>query len=173
MQWKASSTLTGHTDSVTNICALADPITKTTFVASCGVDGILCIWERKGNDENWTLAAQFKFNNKMVECVSMFLLPNSNVPCVAAGGVDSNIYLYIKKENQYSRMCTLQGHQDWIRAMTSTVTDDGSILLASASQDTKIRLWKVSSVQSGNEQQDKADSTFLDEEALSKQLLDL
>ena len=39
---------------------------------------------------------------------------------------------------------SLEGHQDWLRCLEFTRCDDGSLLLASASQDNKIRLWSFS-----------------------------
>lgn len=44
---------------------------------------------------------------------------------------------------QFTKLVALQGHQDWIRSLDFATCDDGSLLLASASQDTKIRLWKI------------------------------
>ena len=41
----------------------------------------------------------------------------------------------------------LEGHQDWIRALSFAHADDGSLLLASASQDSYVRLWKFASLQ--------------------------
>jgi len=38
----------------------------------------------------------------------------------------------------------LEGHEDWVRDLALTVTDDNHVLLASASQDHNIRLWKFS-----------------------------
>lgn len=40
----------------------------------------------------------------------------------------------------------MQGHQEWIRSLAFTQTDNGELILASGSQDTKIRLWKISPV---------------------------
>ena len=40
----------------------------------------------------------------------------------------------------------MEGHQDWIRCLTFTSCDNGSLFLASASQDNKIRLWAIAPV---------------------------
>jgi len=36
----------------------------------------------------------------------------------------------------------LEGHEDWIRCVCCTQSDDGALMVASASQDKHIRLWR-------------------------------
>jgi elongator complex protein 2 len=45
---------------------------------------------------------------------------------------------------QFQSMVDLEGHDDWVRNLAFAVTDNGEIMLASSSQDTYVRLWKLS-----------------------------
>lgn len=102
-----------------------------------------------------------------------------------------NLHIYVLKSTekvqltilhantQFEKVVSLQGHTDWIRSidiMTFTNTPenahwssqfkDGDLVIASASQDKYIRLWKVSALLE-NENAKKQDSTLDMLEALS------
>ncbi|SPO00616.1 related to ELP2 - 29 kDa subunit of elongator and elongating RNA polymerase II holoenzyme [Cephalotrichum gorgonifer] len=70
---------------------------------------------------------------------------------LAAGGTRRTIHIYGASrqggEIDFKPQATLSGHEDWIRALDFTLetTDIGTsdLLLASASQDKYIRLWRV------------------------------
>ncbi|TMW56195.1 hypothetical protein Poli38472_008843 [Pythium oligandrum] len=69
---------------------------------------------------------------------------------VAAGGVDSKVYLFeIPSTKQaMNQLIALEGHRGWIRCVDferRAASDSSSLLLASASQDQRVRLWKISS----------------------------
>jgi elongator complex protein 2 len=80
----------------------------------------------------------------MMECVALHTLPESSTPIIATAGLDFSIHIFAKVDDKFNKMCSLQGHEDWIRCLNFTTCDDGSVMLASASQDTRIRLWKIS-----------------------------
>lgn len=57
------------------------------------------------------------------------------------------IHLYASIDGvKFIRAASLQGHEDWIRFASFVETDEGDVLLASSSQDKRIRLWRVSPV---------------------------
>uniref|UniRef100_K3XAA3 Elongator complex protein 2 n=1 Tax=Globisporangium ultimum (strain ATCC 200006 / CBS 805.95 / DAOM BR144) TaxID=431595 RepID=K3XAA3_GLOUD len=68
---------------------------------------------------------------------------------VAAGGVDSKVYLYEVHASTFKQLMALEGHRGWIRGLAfekqQRALQDGptSFFLASASQDQRIRLWKI------------------------------
>jgi WD40 repeat protein len=79
----------------------------------------------------------------MMESVGLTFFPQSKIVCLATGGLDFLIHLFVRRDaNQYFKACSLVGHQDWIRALRFVTCDDGNVMLASAAQDTKVRLWK-------------------------------
>ncbi|EFN82385.1 Probable elongator complex protein 2 [Harpegnathos saltator] len=47
-------------------------------------------------------------------------------------------------ELNFVRVQSLSGHQDWVKCMDFCHDSDGSIFLATGSEDTTIRLWKIS-----------------------------
>jgi elongator complex protein 2 len=65
---------------------------------------------------------------------------------LAVAGTRSTIQVFISQDTQFRLAATLTGHEGWIRALTftrETLDDDSDLLLASASQDKYIRLWRV------------------------------
>lgn len=70
---------------------------------------------------------------------------------LAAGGTRRTIHIFgasgLGEEIKFTPQATLAGHEDWIRSLDFTLeTDDAvtsDLLLASASQDKYIRLWRV------------------------------
>ncbi|KAF2503059.1 RNA polymeras-like protein II Elongator subunit [Lophium mytilinum] len=65
---------------------------------------------------------------------------------LAAAGTRSAIQMFVSRESQFDLAATLTGHEGWIRSLefTRESEEDGSdLLLASASQDKYIRLWRV------------------------------
>ncbi|KAF1330959.1 Elongator complex protein 2, partial [Globisporangium splendens] len=68
---------------------------------------------------------------------------------VAAGGVDSKVYLYEMHASTLKQLMVLEGHRGWIRGLAfekqqrALPSGSTSFFLASASQDQRIRLWKI------------------------------
>ncbi len=66
------------------------------------------------------------------------------VTLLATAGADGSIHLMVQRRDaQFATALQLEGHQDWVRALAFARTDDGALLLASASQDFNVRLWKL------------------------------
>jgi WD40 repeat protein len=64
------------------------------------------------------------------------------------GGVDSNVRVCLKSPaGAFSQQCVLKGHGNWIRGLAAVHVAEPSgkaaVLVASASQDRTVRLWKV------------------------------
>jgi len=65
---------------------------------------------------------------------------------LAVAGTRSTIQIFISEGEQYSLVATLTGHEGWIRSLAFTHESSaghGDVLLASASQDKYIRLWRI------------------------------
>jgi WD40 repeat protein len=83
-----------------------------------------------------------------------------------AGGVDSKVHIYCASSSTlesvvrckrncgdesapasgnvlFTSQCSLAGHEDWVGSLCTHVGPDRSMFLASASQDTFIRIWKL------------------------------
>ncbi|CAD0087431.1 unnamed protein product [Aureobasidium mustum] len=64
---------------------------------------------------------------------------------VAVGGTMANIQVYMQDKDTFSFAAKLTGHEAWVRALDFTRESskpDSDLLLASASQDKYIRLWR-------------------------------
>jgi WD40 repeat protein len=69
---------------------------------------------------------------------------SASVTLLATAGADGSIHLMVQRRDaQFATALQLEGHQDWVRALAFARTDDGALLLASASQDFNVRLWKL------------------------------
>jgi elongator complex protein 2 len=71
---------------------------------------------------------------------------NETSSILAVAGTKASIQIYISKYATFSLIATLTGHEGWIRSLAFTREgegDSGDLLLASASQDRYIRLWRV------------------------------
>lgn len=65
---------------------------------------------------------------------------------LAVGGTKNTVQIYISQDDEFKLATTLSGHEGWIRALEFVQDISGScrdLLLASASQDRYIRLWRV------------------------------
>ncbi|QDS75887.1 hypothetical protein FKW77_002131 [Venturia effusa] len=65
---------------------------------------------------------------------------------LAVAGTKTIIQIYTLRESVYSLVATLTGHEGWIRSLAISKESEagsGDLLLASASQDRYIRLWRI------------------------------
>jgi len=65
---------------------------------------------------------------------------------LATAGTKSIVQIYVSKDNLFDLAATLTGHEGWIRSLTFSqeqTNGGGDLLLASASQDKYVRLWRV------------------------------
>ncbi|PSN65761.1 RNA polymeras-like protein II Elongator subunit [Corynespora cassiicola Philippines] len=65
---------------------------------------------------------------------------------LAVAGTRATIQVFISQDTQFQLAATLTGHEGWIRALEfvrETQDPNSDLLLASASQDKYIRLWRV------------------------------
>ncbi|MEQ2269358.1 Elongator subunit elp2 [Xenotaenia resolanae] len=74
--------------------------------------------------------------------VSLALLPGTRVPILACGGDDSRVHLYVQESGLLQKAMSLQGHEDWVRGVKWAFTGS-ELLLASCSQDSLIRVWRL------------------------------
>ncbi|EGC32254.1 hypothetical protein DICPUDRAFT_155801 [Dictyostelium purpureum] len=183
-QYKVEQVLKGHSDSVTSISVLDFP-DGSLLLCSTSADNTVKIWKReaisKENLENntlpqWSCIQTIDFKPKCMECCSIAFIPDTHIPIIALGGLEPRIHIFIQNTDsnisqeqplQFKKLMSLQGHQDWIRCLSFTTSfnteeNENELILASSSQDFKIRLWKLSKfTQKKQEEREKEDSTNL------------
>ncbi|CAN6652077.1 elongator complex protein 2 [Trichomonascus vanleenenianus] len=75
-------------------------------------------------------------------CLAVHRLGNGQY-LVAAGGTQNKIFVLVGSIGAVALEARLEGHENWVRGLAFKETNDGDVLLASASQDRYIRLWRV------------------------------
>uniref|UniRef100_A0A3P8TAB7 Elongator complex protein 2 n=1 Tax=Amphiprion percula TaxID=161767 RepID=A0A3P8TAB7_AMPPE len=130
----------GHTGPVCAVDAIYTEDSKI-LVASSASDSTVRLWLCSDTKEAECLR-NLSFGSGFMMDVSLVLLPGSGVPILACGGDDSRVHLYVQANNQFQKAMTLQGHEDWVRGVAWASTG-GELLLASCSQDSLIRLWRL------------------------------
>ncbi|KAI8585118.1 quinon protein alcohol dehydrogenase-like superfamily [Geranomyces variabilis] len=143
-EWTCSAILSGHTAGVSCLGASSgrEIPGDNDLIASAASDGTIRIWERKENEEGI---------QDTVNCIQVLSIGAKYPLCLALGflpGIGT-------QQRQFAKAVVLQGHSDWIRSVeiatyTSDVVDgnqhfrEGDLMVASASQDKYIRIWKIS-----------------------------
>ncbi|EAW08613.1 Elongator subunit ELP2 [Aspergillus clavatus NRRL 1] len=151
-QFTHAHTLVGHTNSV-NTIAVADDI---DIVASGAADGSVKIWKISVQEEGakGDLAQSLTMKPRFFPlALSLTLLPTDaqDKPAVlAVSGTINRVQLYVSENTSAGtdfKLCaTLSGHEAWVRSLSFTndkQSKSGELLLASASQDKYIRLWRL------------------------------
>lgn len=69
-------------------------------------------------------------------------MPNTDVPILACGDDDCRIHLFAQQNDQFQKVLSLCGHEDWIRGV-EWAAFGRDLFLASCSQDCLIRIWKL------------------------------
>jgi elongator complex protein 2 len=112
-----------------------------------------------GSVKIWRLVHDADFSSIDVELVQTITLSPKYFPLnlalakideasivLAVAGTRSAIQIFVSRDSQFQVAATLTGHEGWVRALAFTreTTDDASdLILASASQDKYIRLWRI------------------------------
>ncbi|XP_059047809.1 elongator complex protein 2 [Achroia grisella] len=136
--WRVTSTLTGHTDGVTCVCAIYTE-ENNLVIYTASIDSTIRIWERCNGQT--THRQTIDLHSGLCLTFQAHLLPVVNKPALICALDDHKIHIFAGDE--YHRVHTLVGHEDWVRGLDVLNIDNSTILLASASQDTYIRLWRI------------------------------
>ncbi|XP_054712715.1 elongator complex protein 2-like [Uloborus diversus] len=137
--------LTGHTNVVRNACGIYLPMTKDDLlIATLSTDSSVKIWFRS-QSQTVSCIQTISFGNGFALDVKIAILNKENELIMLLGGDDDKIHLYLQNDsNQFFPVLKLHGHEDWIHSLDVLKESENSLLLASGSQDSYIRMWKIS-----------------------------
>ncbi|XP_058798401.1 elongator complex protein 2 [Phymastichus coffea] len=143
----------------TNICD-AIYLTENSLdllICTGSTDGDFRLWIRVG-DQEIEPTQILSFSKKLPIGARLALMPNepdgSLNPLLFIAMEDSSILLYStifhsddldqKKIGDFVKVQTLVGHEDWVTCIDYILTDSQELLIATGSQDSTIRLYKIS-----------------------------
>lgn len=144
--FKQSAVLTDHTNSINCIAVLPD----SDVFASGSADATVKIWQLQTTGEN--LVAQLLqtiSTNPRFFPLALALSGIGTEGCLilSVAGTKSFVKVYVaQKPDRFCFQATLTGHEGWVRSLAMAKENpklDSDILLASASQDKYIRLWRI------------------------------
>uniref|UniRef100_A0A8C9T233 Elongator complex protein 2 n=1 Tax=Scleropages formosus TaxID=113540 RepID=A0A8C9T233_SCLFO len=109
------------------------------LIASAASDSTVKLWLYNNGQAN--CLQTLSFGSGFVMDVSLALLPGCRVPILACGGDDCHVHLFVQRDDQFEKVHSLPGHEDWVRGVQWAATGEDS--LSSCAQDCLIRIWKV------------------------------
>ncbi|KAF9107093.1 Elongator subunit elp2 [Mortierella sp. AM989] len=131
--WICSAVLEGHTGSVITIGVVkAKSIQgdEKDLLATGSGDGTIKIWERKEIDDTKdevTCIQTIQVGKKYAQAIAISYLPETTIPIMAVGSTDNRISIYVMQSNQFDKMLSLQGHDNWVRSLDfATFTKEDS-----------------------------------------------
>uniref|UniRef100_A0A5F4VYD2 Elongator complex protein 2 n=1 Tax=Callithrix jacchus TaxID=9483 RepID=A0A5F4VYD2_CALJA len=111
-----------------------------TLIVSAAADCTVRLWSKKGSEV--TCLQTLNFGNGFALALCLSFLPNTDVPILACGNDDCRIDLFAQQNDQFQKVLSLSGHEDWIRGVEWAAFGK-DLFLASCSQDCLIRIWKL------------------------------
>ncbi|KAL9121725.1 MAG: hypothetical protein Q9187_001719 [Circinaria calcarea] len=147
--YENAAVLEGHTGSVNCIAVLAG----SNVIASGAADATIRIWTLNASETSVgvELLQTIKLSPRFFPlALALDHLGTFGAFILAVGGTKSLVQIYIAGEKEQTATFGLQailpGHEGWIRSLDFVAEDFlgcNDLLLASASQDKYIRLWRV------------------------------
>ena len=131
-----------------------------SLVVSSAGDSTVKVWSNMVSSEcfvNMCEAQTIDFKNKFVLDVRVHIFPLTETVAFACACDDFKISIYILMNSEEAKLgktptfkesLKLTGHEDWVRKLDFVDIANNYILLASCSQDSYIRLWKIQCVDS-------------------------
>ncbi|ORX99425.1 RNA polymeras-like protein II Elongator subunit [Clohesyomyces aquaticus] len=146
VEFEHIKTIVEHQSPITRISTLPG----SDVFATGASDGTVKIWKLTDSDNFLDLDVELLQTITLVPKffplnIALASLDESSI-ILAVAGTRSTIQIFFSSKNHFNLVTNLTGHEGWIRALDftrETESNDSDLLLASASQDKYIRLWRV------------------------------
>jgi elongator complex protein 2 len=149
LRFTQAATLEGHAGSV-NCIAVTQGL---DIIASGAADGSVKLWRvtQTGDEVQAVVIEAICLNPRyfpLAMALGSFEHDNKRDIVLAVGGTRTAVQIYAASEDsRFELKTTLTGHEGWIRSLAFTAVNPSEpargLLLASASQDKYIRLWRL------------------------------
>ena len=145
--WQEAALLEGHETPINAFSVLP----HTSYFASASANPYVHIWqlERANDSLHSSLKQKILLSSHYFPlAIDLAALTESKAIILAVAGSSAKIQIYASSANNidFKAAATLTGHEGWIRSLAfarENHLNDSDILLASASQDKYIRLWRL------------------------------
>uniref|UniRef100_A0A182WBD2 Elongator complex protein 2 n=1 Tax=Anopheles minimus TaxID=112268 RepID=A0A182WBD2_9DIPT len=150
--------LKGHSQGVTVVDAFVDS-TNSLIVATGSVDSSIKLWQF-ANETSFECFQTIDLRSGLTFGMKLFSLARSNTTMLAYTTDTDVVNLCVRQAesgslSNFVQVEQLKGHSDWVRGLDCVrLADSEDYLLASSSQDTFIRLWRISPRASLQKQKD-------------------
>lgn len=138
--------LKGHSGSVSVVEGIY--VNDELIIATGSTDSTIKFWHQNTDTNEFVCFQTNTLGSGFCFAIKMCYINESDCLLIALATDDYSVQLYGSVNSSDGRKIvkveTLTGHEDWVRSLDFIALDDGDILLASSSQDTFIRLWRIS-----------------------------
>ena len=136
--FEESQCLKEHSGAVNTIATLPGTGTFATGAA----DGTVKIWQIKEQDAQVELVQSITLKPRFLPlATALAQLPSGEIALAVAGTMIS-VQVYVRAQGEFELQATLSGHEGWVRSLDFLSRPGSDLLLASASQDKYVRLWR-------------------------------
>ncbi len=138
--------LKGHSGGVSVVDGIY--VKDKLIIATASTDSTIKFWHQNTTTQDFICLQTISLGSGFCFSIKMCYIEKTDSLMVALATDDHNVHLYgsinSADRREFVKVETLTGHEDWVRSLDFIILDDGDILLASSSQDTFIRLWRIS-----------------------------
>ncbi|KAF2821968.1 RNA polymeras-like protein II Elongator subunit [Ophiobolus disseminans] len=145
-KFECIKTVSEHSSPITRIAALPGSVVFATGAS----DGTVKIWKLV-HDTDYS-SIDVELSQTIILSPKYFPLNlalaqlDENSIILAIAGTRSTIQIFVSRTDSFQLSATLTGHEGWVRALAftrETTEANSDLILASASQDKYIRLWRI------------------------------
>jgi elongator complex protein 2 len=136
--FEESQCLEGHAGAVNTVATLSEDGVFATGAA----DGTVRVWKFKEEDAQVELVQSITLKPRFLPlATALARLPSGEIVLAVAGTMIS-VQIYVQVQGEFELQATLSGHEGWVRSLDFLTRPGSDLLLASASQDKYVRLWR-------------------------------